>query len=383
MTLRSIAVSLALAFVLTFVAGAAAAADLTVTQTGGGAATAGSTRSFVITASSVTLGLPSGITVTVTTTLVGATPVSASGAGWSCSTAGLVVTCTRSNGLAAGASYPAITVTAVIGSGPSYSSCAVVAHAVNAAVQPDQVAGNNTGCATGSVGPQAMGRLCVVKFNDLNGNGSKQNGEPFLPGWTFTLTGSAGAVSGATGGQGSICKNVPTGSYTVTETMQSGWVSTTPGGATPSLPAVVTQGQTTTLTFGNRQPPAPPALTVEKFNESANCNHNGYANPCKFRIRIRNAGTGPYNGPVTFSDTVTFLAVNNMPNTTTPAAPLPAGWTCSASGPPVTCTGPVNLAPNQSTDLVLFLTVTQPTAPIKNCIHLTAPITTQPFCLTM
>lgn len=380
MTLRSIAASLALAFALTFVAGAAAAADLKVTQTGGGAATAGSTRTFVITASSVTGGLPSGLEVTVTTTLVGATPTNASGAGWLCSTAGLVVTCKRSNGLAAGAAYPAITVTAVIGSGTSYSSCAVVANAINPTVPIDQVSSNNTACVTGPIGAPSMGRLCVVKFNDLNGNGSKQNGEPFLPGWTFTLTGSSGAVSGATGGQGSICKNVPTGSYTVTETMQSGWVSTTPGGATPSLQAVVNTDQTTTLTFGNRQPPV---LTVEKFNESVRCNNTGYTNPCKFRIRIRNAGTGPYNGPVTFSDTVTFLFANNMPNTTTPAAPLPTGWSCSASGPPVTCTGTVNLGPNQSTDVVLFLTVTQPTAPIKNCIHLTAPITTQPFCLTM
>lgn len=277
---RSLA-SLALALTLTFVAGAAAAADLTVTQTGGGAATAGQTRTFVITASSVSLGLPPGLAVTVTTTLVGATPASWSGSGWSCSPAGLVVTCTRSSGLTPGAAFPAITVTAVVGSGTSYSSCATVAHAVNPMVQPDQVSGNNTACVTGPIQPGTV------------------------------------------------------------------------------------------------------ALTVEKFNQSANCNHNGYANPCKFRIRIRNTGTAAYNGPVTFSDTVTFLFANNMTNTTTPAAPLPTGWACSASGPPVTCTGMVNLLPSQSVDVVLFLTVTQPTPPIKNCVRLTAPLTTQPFCLTM
>lgn len=382
MTLRSIAASLALALTLTFVAGAAAAADLMVTQTGGGAAAAGSTRTFAITASSVLLNLNPGVTVTVTTTLVGATPTSASGTGWFCPPpVGLVVTCTRSNGLTAGVPYPPITVTAVIGSGTSYSSCAVVANTINPMVPIDPDSGNNTACVTGPIGAPSMGRLCVVKFNDLNGSGSRQGNEPFLAGWTFNMTGASGAASGSTDGQGRLCKNVPTGSYTVTETMQTGWVSTTPGGLTPSLPAVVTEGNTATLIFGNRQPPAPIGLTVEKLNESTDCHIAGFQH-CKFRIRIRNTGSAPYSGPVTFSDSIGFAVVTNLQNITTPIGPLPTGWTCSASGPPVTCSGTVNLAPNQTFDVVLLLKVTF-VHPIKNCVHLTAPITTQPFCLTL
>lgn len=140
------------ALVLAFAATGAAAADLVVTKTGGGQATVGQTKTFVITAGSVSLPLPPGLAVTVTDTLPpGFTQISASGSGWACSVGGQIVTCTRSNGLAAGASFPAITVTAVVGSGPSYTSCAQVAHAVNAATQPDQIAGNNTACVSGLV----------------------------------------------------------------------------------------------------------------------------------------------------------------------------------------------------------------------------------------
>src|SRR6201990_1221289 len=40
----------------------------------------------------------------------GLTPGTATGTGWSCNTAGQTVTCTRSDALGGGASYPAITV---------------------------------------------------------------------------------------------------------------------------------------------------------------------------------------------------------------------------------------------------------------------------------
>ena len=77
--------------------------------------------------------------------------INASGLGWACPVAGQVVTCTRSNGLAPGGFYPSISVTAVVGSGAAYSSCAQVTHDVNAATQPDLVPGNNLACANGAI----------------------------------------------------------------------------------------------------------------------------------------------------------------------------------------------------------------------------------------
>ena len=151
MTVRSLPVILALG--LTLAAGGALAADLTLTQSGGGSATIGQSRTLVISTGSVALGLPPGTAVTVTTTLQGLGQVAASGSGWTCSIAGQNVTCSRADGLAAGGSLPPINVTAVVGSGASWSNCAEVTHAVNAAVQPDQVTGNNTACVSGTILP--------------------------------------------------------------------------------------------------------------------------------------------------------------------------------------------------------------------------------------
>lgn len=151
MTVRPLAAAIALA--LTLAATAAVAADLMVTQTGGGPATEGQTRTLIVTASSVSLPLPPNLTKTVTITLsAGLSQISASGPGWTCPLSGQVVTCVRSSSLVAGGSMPPITVAATVGfTQTSWSSCAVVSHAVNAAVQPDQVAGNNTACVGGRV----------------------------------------------------------------------------------------------------------------------------------------------------------------------------------------------------------------------------------------
>ncbi|HTK05157.1 MAG TPA: SdrD B-like domain-containing protein, partial [Candidatus Eisenbacteria bacterium] len=65
------------------------------------------------------------------------------------------------------------------------------------------------------------------KFNDLNGNGIKDQGEPGLPNWTINLSGAATAstTTDANGGYAFLGLNV--GTYVVTETQQAGWTQTT------------------------------------------------------------------------------------------------------------------------------------------------------------
>ena len=83
-------------------------ADMTITKSHTGNFTRGSTGTYTITATNSGPTATSG-TVTVTDTLPsGFTYSSAIGTGWSCSASGQTVTCTRSTSLAAGASYPAI-----------------------------------------------------------------------------------------------------------------------------------------------------------------------------------------------------------------------------------------------------------------------------------
>src|SRR5438876_495792 len=94
--------------------------DLTITKTHSGNFTQGQTgATYTITATNSGFAATSG-TVTVTDTLpAGLTATAISGTGWTCVLGTL--TCTRSDALAAGASYPAITVTVDVANNASSS----------------------------------------------------------------------------------------------------------------------------------------------------------------------------------------------------------------------------------------------------------------------
>ncbi|HMH53205.1 MAG TPA: IPTL-CTERM sorting domain-containing protein, partial [Candidatus Acidoferrum sp.] len=86
--------------------------DLAIAKTHTGTFVKGQTSDYTITVSNVGAGPTSG-TVTVTDTLpAGLTATAMSGTGWTCTLGTL--TCTRSDALAAGASYPPITLTVSI-----------------------------------------------------------------------------------------------------------------------------------------------------------------------------------------------------------------------------------------------------------------------------
>jgi LPXTG-site transpeptidase (sortase) family protein len=92
------------------------APDMTITKSHVDPLVRGSTTStYTLTATNSGNVATSG-TVTVTDTLpAGLTPTSAAGAGWTCpAPVGQTITCTRADVLAAGASYPAITVTVTV-----------------------------------------------------------------------------------------------------------------------------------------------------------------------------------------------------------------------------------------------------------------------------
>lgn len=89
--------------------------DLAITKTHVGTFTRGSAASYTITVSNVSpYGATTGLVTMDDTLPLGISPTSASGTGWSCSISGQTVSCTRSDALAAGASYLAITVNALV-----------------------------------------------------------------------------------------------------------------------------------------------------------------------------------------------------------------------------------------------------------------------------
>jgi uncharacterized repeat protein (TIGR01451 family) len=185
------------------------------------------------------------------------TYVSASGSGWACSLSGGVVTCTTPGSLAAGASLPAITLTVKLGPvlmvPAQVANCASVSgsgSATGAAQDVDPT--NNRSCArTPLAQTTATGTLCVAKFNDLDGDGTQDVGDPSMSGWTFKVTDPGGGTfTVATTEATRICKDVAAGTYTVTEVAQPGWTQTAPVPVGPQTVTIVS-GQATTLIFGN------------------------------------------------------------------------------------------------------------------------------------
>ncbi len=97
-----------------------------------------------------------------------------------------------------------------------------------------------------------LGSISGMKFNDLNGNGTKDIGEPGLAGWTISISGpaSANTVTDANGNYSFA--NLTAGTYTVSETQQGGWTQTAPAGNTYSV-AITSGTAATGKNFGNFQ----------------------------------------------------------------------------------------------------------------------------------
>lgn len=98
--------------------------------------------------------------------------------------------------------------------------------------------------------------VCILKFNDVNGNGSQDPGEVGLPGWSFDILDAGGNVvtTVVSGPAGMVCFSLPAPApYTVAEVPQAGWSQTYP--PLPGTHSVHLQaGPVVNLAFGNRRP---------------------------------------------------------------------------------------------------------------------------------
>jgi RHS repeat-associated protein len=112
----------------------------------------------------------------------------------------------------------------------------------------------DTATASTSVGVHAavFGTVSGTVFNDTNGDGQQQPGEPGLSGWTVNLENANGQVvaSTQTGTDGSYSfANVMPGVYAVQEVLPAGWTQT----AGPTENVVVDPNLSSTADFGNFQ----------------------------------------------------------------------------------------------------------------------------------
>ncbi|HUI39690.1 MAG TPA: SdrD B-like domain-containing protein, partial [Methanothrix sp.] len=91
-----------------------------------------------------------------------------------------------------------------------------------------------------------------TKFNDVNGNGVRDSGEPGLAGWTVQLSRDGSVINATTTSQnGSYTfSNLAPGSYRVSEVAQDGWIKILPSQGSYSI--ALKDASVTGMDFGNK-----------------------------------------------------------------------------------------------------------------------------------
>jgi uncharacterized repeat protein (TIGR01451 family) len=319
--------------------------DLTVAKSHTGNFTQGQSGSYSITVTN-SGGVASSGTVTVTDTLpAGLTPGTATGTGWTCNTAGQTVTCTRSDALGGGSSYPAISVPVTVAPNSALS----LTNTASVSGGNDSNAGNNS-----SSDPTTVNGVADVTIAKTH-TGNFAQGQA---GATYTLTVS-NAGGAATSGTVTVTDTLPASLAYVSAT-GTGWacgaagqtvtctratalaagagypaitvtvnVSTTAPASVTNTGSVSGGGQTNTANDSSSDPTninGVADLTVAKTH-AGNFTRGATGS---YSIAVSNAGGAATSGTVTVTDT--------LPAGLTPSTQSGTGWTCGAAGQTVTCT---------------------------------------------
>jgi len=155
--------------------------DLTITKTHAGTFAQSGSGSYTITVTNVGPGATLGTVTVVDTPATGMTVTVISGTGWTCTLA--TRTCTRADVLAAGASYPTITVTVTIaGNAPTSLTNSATVSGGGEANTTNDTAADVTTIAPGIVITAVNGAATVSQGNTA--------------GFSFNVTGAAGLALG-------------------------------------------------------------------------------------------------------------------------------------------------------------------------------------------
>src|SRR5579864_2963978 len=215
-------------------------------------------------------------------------------------------------------------------------------------------------------GVNTCGKVTGTKYNDINGNGTRDNGEPGLANWTISLTGNGTTITTTTDSSGNFeFDDVTPGTYLVCETEQATWFQTEPSsggdcsahGGGHGYSITVGQGQTVSDNiFGNTQHPH---LTITKTADAPSTVSAG--DTIGYTITVGNTGPGTAVG-VKLSDTLP----NNPGLDWKITAPAPsAGWggTCGITAGVLACGGSsgVTLASGDSLSVHISSTTTKAT----------------------
>jgi serine-aspartate repeat-containing protein C/D/E len=210
----------------------------------------------------------------------------------------------------------------------------------------DNLFGNFHGILTGTISG--------LKFLDANGNGVMNAGEGGLAGVTITLAGGGLTKTAVTGSDGSFSfTGIPFGTYTLSETVPSGFQQTTPP-SPGTLPATLDFGhQTVTgLLFGNQALAA--SIAGTKFND---LNGNGVRDAGEpglagVTIQLRDPAGQIKTATTDASGAFSFTGLTSFAGAYTLSEVVPAGFVQTAPAAPGTFSIP--LTPGQNATGFLF-----------------------------
>ncbi|MGI8610384.1 MAG: hypothetical protein ACR2MY_14370, partial [Candidatus Dormibacteria bacterium] len=341
-------------------------ADVSIVKSHSGSFTVGVNGTYSLLVSNAGLS-PSGALTVSDTLPAGLSFVSGTGAGWSCSAAGQVVTCTDAAGLASGANS---TITLVVGVGaaaaPSVTNTATVT-----GTTPDPNPANNTSSDPTTVGPSAD--VSVVKSHAGNFSVGV-NGT-----YTLLVSNAGPSASGAL----TVSDTLPTGLTFVSGT-GAGWACSAAGQVVTCTDAAgLASGANTTITLvvgvgAAAAPSVTNTATVSGTTPDPNLANNTSSDPTTVNpsadVSIVKSHSGSFT--VGVNGTYTLLVANAGPSASgalTVSDTLPAGltfvsgtgagWACSAAGQVVTCTNAAGLASGANTTITLVVGVGAAAAP--------------------
>ncbi|QDN74820.1 DUF11 domain-containing protein [Streptomyces sp. S1A1-7] len=301
----------------------------------------GQSGSYTLTVGNDGTGATDGTVVTVTDTLpAGLSATSLSGTGWTCTLATL--TCTRSDVLASGGSYPALTLAVNV-------ACTASGQVTNTA---SATGGGDTATHT-ATDPTAITGACPPTLAiGKSHSGSFARGQS----GSYTLTVGNDGTGATDGTVVTVTDTLPAG-LSATSLSGTGWTCTlatltctrsdvlASGGSYPALTLAVNvactaSGQVTntasatgggdTATHTATDPTAitgacPPTLAISKTHSGA----FGQGKRGTYSITVTNRGTGPTDG-------TTVTLTETLPKGLTPVSLSGTGWACSRST--LTCT---------------------------------------------
>ena len=175
-----------------------------------------------------------------------------------------------------------------------------------------------------------LGVLRLVKYEDLNGNGRQDPGEPQIPDWRFRLLNPQGNPSQATTGpDGSVSLGgVPAGVWQVEEVLPPGWVAV----SAPAGAVTVPNGAVGTFVAGNARP-APLTGTVfidANGNGVRDAGEAGRGNVTLALTGTTGTGTSVSLTTVSSGDGA-YLFPNLMPGTYAVSVQVPAGLSATTA----------------------------------------------------